>query len=141
MANAIKDWIQGRVEEYTESEPDGVQNAQSNVWTSVNRVKQKASGSTTSYTSDNVETAIHQLVDEGDLVVWNGLLAPGTEEHVRTLIENEVEASFARPILVGQLNRHIQEVREDEADGSSGDVDEEEAESATEDSDDGGEDD
>lgn len=122
MAQAIKEWILEEVESYTSTETTGTQNSQGEVWTSKNRIKQSGSGESTPYSSANIQTAIEKLVEEGELVEWSGLIAPGNKEHIRAIIRNEAQASAPRSILVGKMNAHIQDLNEsEEAEGSEED--------------------
>lgn len=98
------------VRDRTSPEPDGVQNNQSNIWTSRTRMRGDGSKGHTPLARDEVGGVIDQLVEERKVIEWNGLLAPATPEHLKAIIENERLTETPRKLLVGQANRWIQEV-------------------------------
>lgn len=105
MSSAAEEVLQ-QIRERTEPEPDGVQNAEGNLWTSERRMRSDAVKPHTDYTKAGLKDAIAQLEADGKVVSWFGLLAPATEEHLCAIVENEAERSeITRPLLVGKCHR------------------------------------
>lgn len=93
-----------RLQERTESEPDGKQNVESNVWTGSQQLKADTNR-VDHVDRDDVAGAVSRLVDEGLVLYWHGLLAPATDEHLQAIIECEHESDAPRQILIGKCNR------------------------------------
>ncbi|WP_226043323.1 hypothetical protein [Natrinema sp. DC36] len=89
----------------TEPTPDGVTNAEGNIWTSQTRLKQEASKGNVPCSRDEIGDAVERLIDAGRLVSWHGLLAPVTDEHLTAIIENEQRSGFTRKILISKVNK------------------------------------
>lgn len=114
MPSAGAEHILNAVQNRTSADPDGLQNNQSALWTSRNRIRGDGSKGHTPYERDEVDEVVNQLADEGELIVWHGLLAPACPEHLRAIIENEQQADYPRRILIGRVNRLLQEGESDE---------------------------
>lgn len=108
-----REWVLSRIRERTAPEPDGKQNGQSALWTSINWLKQDASGSDL-LERDDVQPLVWELASRDRIIYWHGLMAPATDEHLRAIIENERQAGFTRKLLVGQCNQLLQAGREAE---------------------------
>ncbi len=115
-ATSVVGQLHETIEERVEPEPDGVQNAESNIWTSLQRLKQEASKGHVSCSRDGVQDAVDRLVDDGRVIYWHGLIAPATDEHLRAIIENETQCGITRRLLIGKCNRLLES-----AGGESGD--------------------
>lgn len=92
------------VDDWTDPDPDGSQDASSNIWTSRTRIKGEASK------SDHVERGevneiVDQLIVDGQLVSWHGLIAPARDEHLQAIIQNERLADISRKLLVAKVNK------------------------------------
>lgn len=99
------DGVLEQLEERTTPEPDGVQNAQSNVWTSRQRLRSDAAKPHTDYDKDTLTGVLAALEDANEVVSFHGLLAPATSEHLRAIIQNEDGAGITRRTLVRRCNR------------------------------------
>lgn len=95
-----EEWVLDEVDQRVEPNPDGVQNTQSNVWTSRRRLRNDGRKSSTPHDADAVVAAIDDLLDRGDLLSWHGLLAPTDDEHLRAIIGNENAADITRTSLL-----------------------------------------
>lgn len=99
-----REWVLREVVQRTSSEPDGIQQSHGNVWVGRRHVigdKDKADRPPRS----ELNAALLQLVEDGELIYWHGLTAPATEEHLRAVIENEVMCDVPRQILIGKANK------------------------------------
>lgn len=105
----VDEWVLAEIQHRVEPDPDGHQNAESNVWTSKERLRDDGRKFSTRYSREEIESAVEQLVDRGEIVTWHGLLAPATPDHLRALIENEAEAGIKRATLVGYCNARLQD--------------------------------
>lgn len=101
----VGEWTLSRVREQTQADPDGVQNAQGNVWTSKTRVLADARKSSTPFDRSAVESALAAHIDAGRVLSWNGLLAPADDDHLLAVIKNEQQAGITRALLVGKANK------------------------------------
>lgn len=99
------DGVLKQLEERTRPEPDGVQNSQSNVWTSRQRLRSDAAKPHTDYDKDSLTGVLAALEDAHEIVSFHGLLAPATPDHLRAIIQNEGDAEITRRTLVKQCNR------------------------------------
>lgn len=99
-----REWALERVREQTTPEPDGLQDAESNVWTGTDRLKGEA-GKTNLLERGDVPDLVAGLSRIGDVVTWHGLVAPGDEAHVRAIVKSEAQAEFSRPLLVARCNQ------------------------------------
>lgn len=106
MSETAKEWVLREVQERTEPEPDGNQNVHGKVFTGRRRLvgnKDKEGRPSRAET----KAAIDELVDDGQLLVWHGLLCPTTTEHLRAVIENERLADIPRKLLIAKANRNL----------------------------------
>jgi len=104
MAAAVQhvlDWL----EENTDPVVDGGQDNQAAVWAGTPRLKAQARKDRIDFDVDELEDALDVLQENGDIITWHGLVAPATDEHLQTIIENEVKSDITREILVGKCNR------------------------------------
>ncbi|WP_435143845.1 hypothetical protein [Halobaculum sp. P14] len=99
--------IFGFVTDRTAPEPDGDQDATSNLWTGKQHLKADTHH-TDELERDDVGSVIEELVADGSLVYWHGLVAPATDEHLRAIMENEGLADVSRSALVALCNRLLQ---------------------------------
>lgn len=99
-----RDAVLEQIEERTETEVDGVQNAHGNLWTSNERMRSDAVKPHTDYTKDSLRTAVDELREDGEIVTWHGLLAPAVDDHLKAIIENEAESDVTRSLLVARCN-------------------------------------
>lgn len=99
-----RDAVLEQIEERTETEVDGVQNAHGNLWTSSERMRADAVKPHTDYTKDSLKAAVNELREDGEIITWHGLLAPANGEHLTAIIENEAQSDVTRSILVGRCN-------------------------------------
>lgn len=104
--SSVEEEVLQQIRERTEPEPDGVQNAHGNLWTSRERLRSDAVKPGTGYDKESLKDAIDSLEADGEVIAWFGLLAPATEGYLSAIIQNEAEhADITRPLLVGQCNR------------------------------------
>lgn len=94
-----------QLEERTTPEPDGVQNAQSNVWTSRQRLRSDAAKPHTDYDKDSLTAVLAALEGAHEIIGFHGLLAPATPDHLRAIVQNESDAEITRRSLVKRCNR------------------------------------
>lgn len=107
-----REWVRSRVDDLTEPEPDGIQHQSSNIWTSVDWMRNAGRKSSIPFDRDELEEAVTQLGVEGELLTWHGLVAPTADDHLVAVIENERKADVTRTTLVAKANRmRSQEVR------------------------------
>lgn len=81
------------VRERTSPEPDGIQDARSNCWTSTEKLRYDAGKTNSKLPEGQVHEIVSELAANGDLFTWHGLVAPTTDDHLAALIENEELAS------------------------------------------------
>ncbi len=96
--------VLAQIQERTAPEPDGVQSARGNLWTSNRRMRGDAVKPHTEYTKAGLKDAIVTLAERGEIVRWHGILAPATDGHLKAIIENERKAEITRALLVGLCN-------------------------------------
>lgn len=101
------------VQDRTSSEPDGLQNNQSNIWTGRNRMRADGTKDDSPLERDEVDAVVDQLIEERKVFDWHGLLAPATDKHLRAIVENEGQSEVPRQLLVAKANRWLQEVGDD----------------------------
>lgn len=106
--------VYDQIEQAVEPEPDGTQNAQGNIWTGANQVRREGEKNTVSYSKADVDEALDFLEAEGRIINWFGLVAPATDEHLRAIIQNEIQSQFTRKILVGKCNNLLRSKKDDE---------------------------
>lgn len=75
------------------------------LWSSRTQVLAQAVKTTNSYDKAAAKRAINQAIDNDDLFLWHGLLAPADPEHLRKIIEAEREATITRKLMVGKINK------------------------------------
>ena len=102
-----KQAILDEIEERTEPTPDGEQSALGDVWTSTQRMRTQAVKPHTEYEKADLEPVAAELEEQGDIILWCGLAAPATDEHLRAIIKNEEQADYPRQILIGKCNRAL----------------------------------
>ncbi|MFC7216528.1 hypothetical protein ACFQO4_20930 [Saliphagus sp. GCM10025334] len=102
------------VHKRTEPEPDGIQDAESNIWTGRRRMKSDGSSSRSPLDRGDVNQVIDQLVEQDEVFEWFGLLAPCTEEYLQAILENEAKADLSRQILVSKVNKKLKELNSNE---------------------------
>ena len=122
----IDDELYRAIERRTEPNPDGVKNANGNLFTGKTRLKQEASKGNVPCSRDEVGEAVNRLIDEGRVVSWHGLLAPASEEYLKAIIRNEREYGFGRGLLINKCRKLLednssQNVRESDDDRDDGD--------------------
>lgn len=103
--NGSEQAVLAQIQERTRAEPDGVQNAHGNLWTSNERMRSDAVKPHTEYTKKSLKKAVQNLSEAGEIVCWHGLLSPATDEQLKAIIENERQAEITRSTLVGECNR------------------------------------
>lgn len=113
-----REWALERIHDRVTPEPDGIQNAESNVWTSQQRLKSDASKSDV-IERDGVPKLVSALEQAGEVVYWHGLVAPASPEHLRAIIESERQSGVPRTILIGLCNRMLQDAPELATDGGT----------------------
>lgn len=96
------------VEERTTPEPDGQQDSTSNVWTGRRRLRQDGHKGSSPLERDEINGVIDDLVEDGELFEWHGLLAPATEEHLRAIIGNENRSDTPRRLLIEQAQNQLE---------------------------------
>lgn len=96
------------VEERTSPEPDGKQDTKSNVWTGRRRLRQDGHKGSSPLERDEIGDVIDELVDEGKLFEWHGLLAPATEQHLRAIVGNENRSDTPRRLLIQQAQDRLE---------------------------------
>ena len=78
-------------------------------WTSRRDIRQKAGDGTDatilSLTKKEVDETVAQLVAEGELVYWHGLVTLNDEELLKAAIEKAGEAEVTQYILIGKINK------------------------------------
>jgi len=99
------------------AEPDGIQNENGNIWTSVGYLRQQAPKPATDYSKENLQPLIDGLESKEKIINWFGLIAPTTEEHLKAIIDNERMSDEPRKILIGQCNRLVKSSKELATDG------------------------
>lgn len=99
-----EEWVREEVDHRVEPTPDGLQDGQSNVWTSTERLRDDGRKYSTKYSKDKIEAAVGALRERDEILSWHGLLAPATDEHLKAVIENEQQAGIARSTLIGRCN-------------------------------------
>lgn len=45
------------------------------------------------------------LLSSGKIIDWHGLIAPATEEHIESIIENERQSDIQRPLLISRAEK------------------------------------
>jgi hypothetical protein len=100
--------VLGQIQDRTDAESDGVQNAHGNLWTSRERLRADAVKPHTDYDKSSLSDAISALEEAGEIIAWHGLLAPTTEDHLRAIIETETQSTVTRSLLVGRCNTLLQ---------------------------------
>ena len=107
--DAVEEWVLEEVEHRVKPQPDGLQDAESNVWTSKERLRDDGRKYSTKYSRDEIEAAVDELLERNEILSWHGLLAPATKPHLRAVVENEREAGIQRTVLIGRCNQLLQE--------------------------------
>jgi len=97
----VLEYIEGK----TEPEVDGLQDNQAAVWTGANHLKAQARKDRVDFDVNELEVALEELREAGEIVTWHGLVTLASDEHLETIIENEVQSDITRGILVGRCNR------------------------------------
>lgn len=77
----------------------------SDPWTGKPIVAQEASKQSDDAFKAAVKTAVDELVAEGELFFWAGLIATADEETLQTIIRQERESEIPRKLLIGKANR------------------------------------
>lgn len=93
---AVLDTITDRVD----PEPDGIQSANGNLWTSIRRLRDDGNKNHTEFSKSDVDDAVSLLEDNDDILRWYGILAPTTDEHLEAIIENERRCDYPRDQLI-----------------------------------------
>lgn len=100
------EWVLATIREHVTAEADGGQNVNSNVWTSINQVKQDASSADCIERSE-VETFVNRLAADGDIINWFGCIAPTDREHLQAIVACENQSEVPRRILLNQIQRML----------------------------------
>lgn len=103
VAAAVLDHIQ----DLTEPNPDGHQDAKSDLWTSRDRLRSDAVKPGTDYDKESLDGALATLTRQGYVQPFHGLLAPATDDHLRAVIQNEQQAENTRRVLIGRCNQSL----------------------------------
>lgn len=97
-------YIFERIRARTSADPDGTQNATSNVWTGSKHLK--ADTNQVDYMDrHDVAGVVSELIDHGLVLRWHGLLAPATDDNLQAIIECEHESGAPRKLLIAKCNR------------------------------------
>lgn len=102
-----REFVLQRVDRRTDTDGKRGQDASSDLWTGRRAIVEVGKRPTYPYSEDELQEAWEDLVAEGTLFSWKGLTAPGDEEHLRAIIEAELEAGITRKILIGKINRRL----------------------------------
>lgn len=96
VLEAVDDWIDG-----DHTEPRGP-------FCSKYHLRERAQSNDAPYTPEQVESAAHTLIDEGELLDWGGLLVPTSRDRLVDVIEYEKdEAEITRKILIAKCNKYM----------------------------------
>lgn len=88
----------------TVEEDGNTQNVQADVWTSRSRIS-KSVAREYDVERNNVREVIKQLDENGDVILWFGLLTVAEKDYLNAIIQNEMNSKFPRTILIGQCNQ------------------------------------
>jgi len=102
QASEIDDALYEAIERRTEPTEDGVKNANGELFTGRTRLKQEASKGNVPCSRDEIGEAVERLLNEQRIVGWHGLLAPATDEHLKSIIRNEREHGFGRGLFINK---------------------------------------
>ena len=88
------------------SEPDRdvdcANTAGASCYTARRRLRQDGHKGSSPLERDEIDPVIDELVEDGELFEWHGLLAPATENHLRAIIGNENRSDTPRRLLIQQ---------------------------------------
>lgn len=111
----IREWIRERIESHIDL---GEPTHQDDPWSSKYHVRQDIQYG--EFGRDEVVAEIMAMVDDGELILWHGYVAPRRPEVLQAIIEAEHQTPVTRKILVGKCNRALQDLNED---GGAADAD------------------
>ncbi|WP_435147193.1 hypothetical protein [Halobaculum sp. P14] len=100
-ARHVLDWVH----ENTAPEPNGEQNVYSSVWAGTNNLKAQARKDRIPFDVAELDSAYDELLSAEEIVVWHGLVAPATDDHLDAILQDEAKASQSRQVLVAKINR------------------------------------
>ncbi|MUV59953.1 hypothetical protein [Halobacterium sp. CBA1126] len=104
-ADAATQHVLEWVRENTEPVADGEQSNHGAVWAGGSNLKGQARKDRIPFDVDELDAALDELQESGDIITWFGLVAPATDEYLDAIIENEVQSDITRNVLIGKCNR------------------------------------
>lgn len=102
-----REWVHEQVRERVEPEPDGRQDAHGSLFTGTRQLVRDGKKFSTDFDSDEIEDALDELVIDGEIISWHGILFPADEEHLRAVIANENQAGIPRLILIRKVKKNL----------------------------------